>query len=141
MKYKVISKQNPQNRKAPEKFYGTPVWDGRVSIDELSDIIAGRSSLTAGDVANVLRNFLDEVPRLMLMGKAVDLEKFGIFRISFGSYGAANAKDFNTSMIRDVKVVYRASTEINKRVQDGISFERVSEKKSADSGDISDPTA
>lgn len=41
MKYKVISKQNPQNRKAPEKFYGTPVWDGRVSIDELSDIIAG----------------------------------------------------------------------------------------------------
>lgn len=32
MKYKVINRPNPRNRKAPGKFHGTPVWDDRVKV-------------------------------------------------------------------------------------------------------------
>lgn len=134
MKYKVIPKHNPNDKHAPKKFYATPVWEGKVDIDALSDIIAGRSSLTAGDVANVLRNFLDEVPRLMLMGKAVDLEKFGIFRISFGSEGAETEKNFNAKNIRDVKIIYRASTVMLKRVRDNVTFEKVRSDEASEEG-------
>ena len=56
-------------------------------MDMICRQIAGRSSLTAGDVKNVLTNFLDELPTYMLMNRSVQLEDFGILRISFGSEG------------------------------------------------------
>lgn len=133
MKYDLVERPNPQDRKAPKKFYATPVWEGIVGIDELSDIIAGRSSLTAGDVSNVLHNLLDEVPRLLLMGKAVDLDLVGIVRISFGSAGAETAEAFNTNMIRDVKIIYRASPKLKERVLTKVKFEKVIHKDEAQS--------
>lgn len=128
MKYKVIQKRNPQKPEEAKKYYATPVWDGKIGITELSEIIAGRSSLTTGDVANVLNNLLDEMPRLMLMGKSVDLGLLGILHISFGSLGAATAEEFTTSLIRDPKIVFRASSMMKKKVMDNIKYVRVTEK-------------
>ena len=54
-----------------------------MDLDYVSRRIAGRSSLTVGDISNVLKNFLDEVPALMLLGKSVKLDEVGIMRISF----------------------------------------------------------
>lgn len=115
---------------SPEKFYGQPVWNGMVTIDELAQIISGRSSLTAGDVSNVLHNVLDEMPRLMLMGMAVDLENLGIFRVSFSSRGSITKEDFKSNMLYDPKVLFRASAKMKKRIADGITYSRVVEKKS-----------
>ena len=62
-------------------------------MDMICRQIAGRSSLTAGDVKNVLTNFLDELPTYMLMNRSVQLEDFGILRISFGSEGVDRADE------------------------------------------------
>ena len=84
MKVKIVQRKNPQKPDEPGKFYGQPVLDGVVGMDMICRQIAGRSSLTAGDVKNVLTNFLDELPTYMLMNRSVQLEDFGILRISFG---------------------------------------------------------
>ena len=78
-------------------------------MDMICRQIAGRSSLTAGDVKNVLTNFLDELPTYMLMNRSVQLEDFGILRISFGSEGVDRAEDFSSFLIRGVKIVFTPS--------------------------------
>ena len=106
MKVKIVQRKNPQKPDEPGKFYGQPVLDGVAGMDMICRQIAGRSSLTAGDVKNVLTNFLDELPTYMLMNRSVQLEDFGILRISFGSEGVDRAEDFSSSLIRGVKIVF-----------------------------------
>ena len=69
MKVKIVQRKNPQKPDEPGKFYGQPVLDGVVGMDMICRQIAGRSSLTAGDVKNVLTNFLDELPTYMPSAK------------------------------------------------------------------------
>jgi len=58
MKVKLISKQNPMKREE-SKFYANPVNIGRKSLSSIATDMAGRSSLTRGDIENVLSNFVD----------------------------------------------------------------------------------
>jgi len=61
MKVKLISKQNPMKREE-SKFYANPVNIGRKSLSSIATDMAGRSSLTRGDIENVLSNFVDLPP-------------------------------------------------------------------------------
>lgn len=124
MKYKLVERKNPGKQDEPAKTYATPIWDGIIDIEQLADVIAGRSSLTKGDVLNVLQNFQDEVPRYLLMGKAVNLNKLGIFRLSFGSSGSDTAKDFNASQIRSPRIIFLASPQLKKKIANDVKFSR-----------------
>lgn len=123
MKVKIVQRKNPQKPDEPGKFYGQPMLDGVIGMDTICRQIAGRSSLTAGDVKNVLTNFMDELPTYMLMNRSVQLEDFGILRISFGSEGAERAEDFSSSLIRGVKIVFTPSAKMKERVKSEITFE------------------
>jgi hypothetical protein len=60
MKYKVVKRGNPANPAAPKKQYANAVNAGKLTIKDFAKEIAGRSSLTRGDVENVINNFIDE---------------------------------------------------------------------------------
>ena len=141
MKYKKVARKNPAKRQEAPKYYAQPVWDGVVGIDELADIIAGRSSLTKGDIRNVLENFLDEIPRFLRMGKAVRLEKLGIFRASFSSEGAATPEAFKTSLIRGEKVIFLPSVELKDAIVGKLTYECVDPKTPAGDGETPAPQA
>ncbi len=128
MKYKKVARKNPGKPEEAPKYYAQPVWDGIVGIDELAEVIAGRSSLTKGDVLNVLENCLDEIPRYLRMGKAVKLEKIGILRASFGSEGAVSPDKFRTSLIRDEKIIFLPSVELKEAIVGKLSYECVDPK-------------
>lgn len=61
MKVKLISRKNPQKRGAPPKYYAEPQYEGTVDIDFIARQIAGRSSLTIGDIKNILSSFFEDV--------------------------------------------------------------------------------
>ena len=82
MKYKLVQKGNPGDLAAPKKWYANSVNSGTVTQKSIAKEIAGRSSLTAGDVANVISNFLDLLPSHLIDGKSVQLGDFGTFRVS-----------------------------------------------------------
>lgn len=124
MKYRLIKRINPAKKNDPPKTFATPVWDGVIEIEELADQIAGRSSLTKGDILNVLQNFLDEIPHYLLMGKAVNLNKLGIFRLSFSSSGSEDATKFNVSQIRKPSVLFLASAQLKKKIENDIKYAR-----------------
>ena len=114
MKYKLIERKNPQNPTAAGKYYASPVNDGRVSQKDIAAEIVGLSSLSRGDVANVINNLLDTVPKYLLMGKSVSLGELGTLRISFSSEGVSTPEQFNTNLIQGVKIIFTPSVEIKK---------------------------
>ena len=135
MKYKLVPRKNPQKKDDPPKVYAQPVYDGTIDTDFIGRQIAGRSSLTTGDILNVLSNFFDELPTYMLMNRSVQLEDFGILRISFGSEGVDRAEDFSSSLIRGVKIVFTPSAKMKERVKSEITFEVINRPAPSSSSD------
>lgn len=96
MKYKLVPRKNPQKLDDPPKLFAQPVYDGTVETNFIARQIAGRSSLTAGDIMNTLSNFFEEIPTYMLLGQTVKLDGLGTFRISFTSNGADSEDTFKS---------------------------------------------
>lgn len=123
MKYRIIAKKNPQDKDAAPKFYASPVNMGKVNLDDFADRIAGRSSLTRGDIKNVLSNFLDELPLYLKMGASVNLAEFGTCRLTLSSIGTETADEFSADHIKGVKVVFTPSTQLKRSLLD-IKFDK-----------------
>ena len=117
MKYKLIKRKNPQKREEEGKWYASPVNSGKVSQKEISNDIVALSSLSRGDVSNVIDNLLDTVPKYLLMGKSVNLGGLGTFRLSFSSKGVEKPEEFNTKLIKGVKVIFTPSTELLEQIK------------------------
>ncbi|MDR2927058.1 MAG: HU family DNA-binding protein [Cytophagaceae bacterium] len=122
MKYKLIERANPQDR-SKKKFYAQPVNEGKVTQKNIAADIVELSSLSRGDVSNVIESLLGTMPRYLLMGKSVQLGDFGTLRLSFSSEGVENAAEFRAGMISGVKVVFTPSVELKAALQK-ISFEK-----------------
>ncbi|MDR1737326.1 MAG: HU family DNA-binding protein [Candidatus Symbiothrix sp.] len=122
MKYKLIQRANPQDR-SQSKWYASPVNDGKVSQKNIAADIVELSSLSRGDVANVIESLLDTLPKYLLMGKSVSLGDFGTLRLSFTSQGVEDPQQFNTSMISTPKVVFTPSVDFKAKIEK-VSFEK-----------------
>ena len=66
---------------------------GHKSLDDIARDIAGRSSLTRGDVSNVLYNFIDCLPHYLRDGFSIQLGEFGSMRVTLSSKGAEKEED------------------------------------------------
>ena len=124
MKFKVIQKGDPIRPTQPKKWFASPVNAGKFTIKDVSKEIAGRSSLTRGDIDNVLTNFTEELPTFLKLGMSVQLGEFGTLRLTLSSEGTENREDFHASQIKHVKVVFTPSAELKKQLAD-ITFEEV----------------
>jgi predicted histone-like DNA-binding protein len=117
MKYKVIKKSNPLHPEQPKKLYASPVNAGKFTIKDFSKEIAGRSSLTRGDIENVLNNFLDELPTFLKLGLSIQLGEFGTFRLTLASEGATEEAGFTAANIKGVKVVFTPSVALKNELK------------------------
>lgn len=116
MKFRLVKRKNPQNR-TQSKYYASPVNAGRKSLRDISKDIAGRSSLTRGDVESVLLNFVDRLPAYLKDGHSVQLGEFGTMRLTLGSKGADSEKAFSTDTIRP-RVVFTPGVELKRELRD-----------------------
>jgi predicted histone-like DNA-binding protein len=130
MKFKVVKKGNPANQAAPKKQYAIKVNAGKLTIKDFSKEISGRSSLTRGDIENVLNNFIDELPTFLKLGMSVKLGEFGTLRLNIVSEGVDADKQFTANNIKGTKVIFTPGTELKESLQK-ISFEKVSEETKA----------
>jgi predicted histone-like DNA-binding protein len=122
MKYKLTKRANPQNR-AEEKWYASPVNNGKITKTELTKEIVVLSSLSRGDVSNVIESLLEVLPKYLLMGKSVSLGELGTMRVSFGSKGVENPEEFVVGMINDAKIIFTPGVELKKQLAN-LSFEK-----------------
>ncbi|GAB6393748.1 MAG: DsbA family protein/DNA-binding protein [Bacteroidales bacterium] len=117
MKYRLLQRKNPQQPTAPQKYYASAVNEGPFSLKEFAREIEGRSSLTRGDIENVLDNFVAECPTFLMLGYSLPLGDLGTLRLSLQSDGVAEPKDFNVSHIRKVNVVFTPSVEFKEALK------------------------
>ena len=127
MKYKLEERKNPQDKGAKGKLYAAPVHEGKVSKKEISADIVLLSSLSRGDVGNVIDCLLDTVPKYLLMGKSVNLGDLGTLRISFSSEGVDKPEEFTIGKIKGLRVLFTPSPTLRKSVKD-IKLEKEAEK-------------
>ena len=125
MKIKMVQRKNPQ-KKSEVKFYASPVNLGRKTLKDIAKDIAGRSSLTRGDIENVLSNFIDCLPGYLRDGFSVQLSEFGTMRLTLSSEGSLTEKDFNIEKIKP-RVTFTPGVELKAALRDN-SYETVKEK-------------
>jgi hypothetical protein len=71
MKYRLVERRNPLKPAEPKKWYANLVNAGKFTVRDFAKEIAGRSSLTRGDIENTLDNFLEELPTFLKTGMNV----------------------------------------------------------------------
>lgn len=113
MKYSISKRPNPINKDEAPKYYATPIWEGQCSIETLTDEISLATSLTPADVRACIYAFLQAIPQHLMAGQAVNLEGFGIFRLSFSvSGGHEDAKKVSAADIETLRVLFRACAKL-----------------------------
>lgn len=123
MKYKIIEKGNPLKPTAPKKFYANAVNAGKITMRDVAKEIEGRSSLTRGDIENVLINFLELIPSYLKQGFSVQMSEFATLRLNLSSEGVEDIKKFTGHNIKGTKVIFTPSTGLKNALND-IKFEK-----------------
>lgn len=108
----------------PAKYYASPVNEGRVDLEDIATQISGRSSITHGDILNVLQNFIEVIPVFLMMGKSVNLGKLATLRISLSGQGVDNPADFHPHMIKTKRIIFTPGVKLKDQI-DKIKFETV----------------
>ncbi len=125
MKFRLRQKINPLNIDAQiRKFYAVPVNAGKLTIKDFAAEIAGRSSLTQGDIESVLRNFLEQLPVFLKIGMSVQLGDFGTMRLGLSSEGTETEEEFNAANIKSVRIIFTPGVELKNSLKN-ISLTRV----------------
>ncbi|HEY4789371.1 MAG TPA: HU family DNA-binding protein [Bacteroidales bacterium] len=113
---------NPVERTNPitkvKKWYAAPRQTGRRDLKSMSRDLADTSSLSAGDVQNVIANLIDQMPKWLMEGISVRLDGFGSFRLSFSSDGVATKDAVTANQIKDIRLIFEADNKIKTRIQD-----------------------
>lgn len=107
MFYRLVQKANPLDQEHKQR-YATSVNAGKIDTRMIAKTLSQKSSLTTGDVINVLENLMEEIPRWLSQGYSVSLWELGTFRLSLSSQGVKEQKEFNTRTIKK-KVVFLPS--------------------------------
>jgi len=124
MRVKLVQRSNPLDKNQAPKYYALMENEGVVDLYGLADQIVKYSSLSLGDVLNVLENMIDAASLFLLMGRGVRIGRLGMLRIGLKSDGVDAAEDFNVKMIRNVKLIFRPNKQIKKQLED-ISYEMI----------------
>lgn len=127
MKIKLVKRCKPGAKDDAGKFYANPVNVGKKTMHDIAKDIAGRSSLTRGDIENVLFNFIDQLPSYLRDGFSVQLGEFGTMRLTLSSEGALNEKAFKTETIKP-RVTFTPGVELKAALRDN-SYEAPKKKK------------
>ena len=118
MKYVVQPKKNPQDREAPEKFYLVSKIVGNITFKEIAREIEKRSSLTRGDIENVLSNLVEVIPLFLRNGFSVSLDDFCSVHLTIQSDGADTEEEAGPHLVRQVRAVFVSGTELKKELKD-----------------------
>ena len=114
LQFNVVERPNPLTKE--KKWYAAPRLTGKRDLKNLSKDLSEVSSLSAGDVQNVIANLIDQLPKWLMEGDSVKLDGFGTFRLSFSSAGEAVKEDITADSIKDIYILFEPDAAIKERV-------------------------
>jgi predicted histone-like DNA-binding protein len=115
LQFNVVERPNPQTNE--RKWYASPKLTGKRTLKELSKDLSEVSSLSSGDVQNVIANLIEQLPKWLMEGDSVKLDGFGTFRLSFSSKGETSKEQVTANSITDIYILFEPDDEIKARVR------------------------
>ena len=130
--YSVAKMLNPQDRESGEyKYYAKAQASGSVGINELSEEIAYATTLTDGDVLNVIRALVKRINMHIANGQIVKLENLGSFQAQLQSHGSSTEDTYSPSLIRKVTLQFRPGIGLKGQLnKENLTFKKVPSLKS-----------
>ena len=107
-----------------------------MDFDSICELIADRSTASDGDVALVVLGLIRAMEEALLRNEVVQLGRLGNFRLSIGSSGTVEEKDFQASMIRKPKIIFTPGDKLRAMIEK-VSLERI-DKAPGQSGSDND---
>lgn len=108
----VLRPSEPGKKDSEKKYFAQSKSTGTVGLNYLSKLIAARSSVSSADVKSVIDNLNFFMDLELQQGRIVQLGEFGSFRISVGSEGVKEKKDFEVSMLRPPRLIFTPGREL-----------------------------
>ena len=105
--YTVVPKINPRDRESEAKFYGNVKSSGDINIREMAERIQGNCTVTKADVYAVLVALEDVIAESIQKGEIVRLMDIGTFRVGISTKGALKEEEFNDSLIKKTRIIFR----------------------------------
>ena len=105
-------------------YYAVNKSTGTCDFEELCDQIADRSTASRGDVHVVVDGLLYILKQRLQKGETVQLGDLGHFQAVIGSKGTKLESDFNASLIKRPRIVFRPSVTL-KSVTSLVKFEKI----------------
>ena len=139
VKYSLaLMSTKPGDNTAKKMYYAKAQADGVVTMDEMAEEISYATSLTDGDVLNVLRALIRQMKVQLAAGKIVN---FGTFQIQVCSTGTEAKKEFTASNITAAHIQFRPGKMVKvATLSEALSFMKVTGKKEVVVDDGSEPS-
>ncbi|WP_278626524.1 HU family DNA-binding protein [Parabacteroides gordonii] len=126
VKYKLVQKKDLTKGAADDakRYYASAPVSGTMDFDSICELIADRSTASDGDVALVVLGLIRAMEEALLRNEVVQLGRLGNFRLSIGSSGTVEEKDFLASMIRKPKIIFTPGDKLRAMIEK-VSLERI----------------
>lgn len=123
VKFNVVERGNPSKPEESRKFYPSIQSSGRLTLRELAEQAADRSTLTTADILAAIESFLAIIPRELAKGNIVELGDFGSFWLRTTSEGAETAESVRADQISTVLPRFNPGKQF-KQTLDAITFNK-----------------
>lgn len=136
LKYKLVLVKDMRKDAAEDAKAVSPylVSGGTVTFEELCRDVAEESSLTSGDMKNVMDRLVRTIRKHVEAGRSVNCGELGTFSISLRSAVADDAASYDAqALMRPPKIVYRPG-KLLRRLDDAVTYERVTDKPASGTG-------
>ena len=107
VKFKAVSRKNPQDLTAPEKFYARAIADGEVNLDTLAQMISDQNTVTETDCYAVLISLEKNIIAELAQGRIVKLGRLGTFQVGVSSEGETTAEEVASTSIIKSRINFR----------------------------------
>lgn len=135
VKFKLVSKRNlgDDKEETPEKIHAQIVSGDYISNEEFLEEVADSSGVGSAGTKAVLDRVNVVLARHLQHGRRVAVGELGTFRITLGSPGVADVKQFDTNLIREPRVRFYPGKAL-RTIKSRTSFERLMDKKEEEGG-------
>ena len=124
VKFKIISKKNPQNPTKPAKYYAKTIASGKTDFETLTALIAANCRMNVLDCQRVLL-YLEEVMKSELsQGKIVKLAGIGNFQLAAGAKVFDTGKQVTDNIDTDAKINFRVGKGLKKMLMQ-VAYKKV----------------
>jgi len=113
---KTVQRSNPLDKTAPHKFYVSTQSSGEVTLEEMSELISEKCTLTETDVLAALNALTKEMTTHLMDGKIVRFGTFGSFQLGLSSHGVATEAESSRLQVKATRVKFRPG----RRIEDSL---------------------